>query len=148
MIGKMDIDRFKTIFSRILNKRIVPFVEEHVLEILDNRNFTGYYKNETIGDQTFIRPIFGLEIFDLPILGLIVYELNNPEFKKELHIDILPVNERFFFLWLRLYLQEKKLLFHIMYKDPKTNEETELTFYGMLELNYSDITRRGYEYLL
>ena len=65
MIGKMDIDRFKTIFSCILNKRIVPFVEEHVLEILDNKNFTGYYKNETIGDQTFIRPIFGLEIFDL-----------------------------------------------------------------------------------
>ena len=39
MIGKMDTDRFKTIFSRILNKRIVPFVEEHVLEILDNKNF-------------------------------------------------------------------------------------------------------------
>lgn len=148
MLSKMDIDRFKTIFERILNKRIVPFVSEHVLEILDNKNFTGYYKNETVGNQTLIRPIFDLEMFDLPIIGLIVYELHNPEFQKELHMDILPLNEKVFFLWLRIFLQERKLLFHIMYKDSKTNEETELVFYCMLSLNYADITRRGYEYLL
>ena len=147
-MNKFMIQRFEVLFSKILERRLLPFIEEHVFDIMDEKNFTHYYREEQIENEVFIRPIFDISFYDLIIVSLIINELSNPEFMKETGLDIMPIKNAEFFMWLQKYVVEKNILFHIMTTDPETNQKVELTFYVMLILDYRKITREGYELLL
>lgn len=148
MFNALDVGRFTNIFEKILNNRIVPFVEEYVFDIMCSDNFTSYYKEEIYNGKTLIRPVFELSKYDLVIMCLIVNELNNPEFIKEMHLDIIPINNEVFFKWLQSYLYDHNILFHITHHDNETGEDIDIAFYCMLMLEYTKITRQGYELLL
>lgn len=147
-MNKFLIQRFEVLFSKILKRRLLPFIEEHVFDIMNEKNFTHYYREEHVGDKVYIRPIFDITCYDLVIIAIIINELINPEFMKETGLDMIPIKNAEFFTWLKNYVIEKNILFHIMTTDPDTKQEVELTFYIMLNLDYRKITREGYDLLL
>lgn len=147
-MNKFLIQRFEVLFSKILKRRLLPFIEEHVFDIMNEKNFTHYYREEQVCSKVYIRPIFDITCYDLVIIAIIINELSNPEFMKETGLDMMPLKMDEFFTWLKTYVMEKNILFHIMTDDPNTKQKVELTFYITLVLDYRKITREGYELLL
>ena len=87
IINKIKHSRFETIFWKIFEKRIFPFISEFVFEIMNEKNFIHYYKEETIDGEKYIRPLYDISNYDFIIISLIVFELENTEFIKENHLE-------------------------------------------------------------
>lgn len=139
IINKIKHSRFETIFWKIFEKRIFPFISEFVFEIMNEKNFTHYYKEETLDGEKYLRPLYDISNYDFIIISLIVFELENTEFIKENNLDIIPINTQAFLLWLQSFIYDQQILVRINANDPDTNEPVMYSFFVMFFPNYEKI---------
>jgi len=139
--------RFKKILERIINTRIVPLIKESIVNIMTPEYFTEYYKEEIVDGHSYMRPVFNLSSYDVIITCLIIDELNNVDFVKEMNLINKPIDKIEFLKWIQLYLCTHDILFHI-YTKKDNDEPVILTFYGSIIIDYRKVTRIGYEFLL
>lgn len=139
IINEVKKSRYESIFWKIFEKRIFTFISEFVFEIMDDKNFTHYYKEEIIDGDKYLRPLYDISNYDFIIISLIVFELQNPDFIKENHLDIIPINTQAFLLWLRSFIYDQQILVRINAINPDTNEPVVYSFFIMFFPNYDKI---------
>ena len=139
IINKIKHSRFETIFWKIFEKRIFPFISEFVFEIMNGKNFPHYYKEETLDGEKYLRPLYDISNYDFIIISLIVFELENTESIKENNLDIIPINTQEFLLWLQSFIYDQQILVRINTNNPDTNEPVMYSFFVMFFPNYDKI---------
>ena len=106
---------------------------------MNEKNFTHYYKEETLDGEKYLRPLYDISNYDFIIISLIVFELENEEFIKENNLDIIPINIQAFLLWLQSFIYDQQILVRINSNNPDTNEPVMYSFFVMFFPNYEKI---------
>lgn len=129
----------------LIDDIIAPFIEENQDIMLNDRYFTGYYK-DTIEDGVHrCRPIFNFNQFLIPIVSSVILRFNHsmPEFARQ---DCI----RRYLIDLRNYLMNNnyQMLIVINNKYSKSDEDKLLLFYFELKLDFSLVVNTCAEFLL
>ena len=129
----------------LINDCIAPFIEENQDLMLDDKYFTGYYRDTVEDGNRNIRPIFDFDSFLIPIVCKVCIDFCPylPELVRKRCIGQ-------YLLELKDYLDNnnKQILIRIRNHNATSDENSMLLFYFNLDLNLPLVVNTCYEFLL